>query len=151
MAHYLSALSLLPSEWVSEWVSESCSVMSNSLWPHGIVHGILQARILEWVAVPFCRGSSQPRPPVLQVFVWRKLHFLAWESGLLCDGGAWGEIDLTVGNLWFSDLRNKWFFIWHSQQRNPGKTLSSSAWLMCPSLDQLLCPGRLQTEFCKTP
>ena len=26
-----------------------------------IVHGILQARTLEWVAVPFSRGSSQPR------------------------------------------------------------------------------------------
>ena len=26
-----------------------------------IVHGILQARILEWVAFPFFRGSSQPR------------------------------------------------------------------------------------------
>ena len=25
------------------------------------VHGILQARILEWVAFPFCRGSSQPK------------------------------------------------------------------------------------------
>ena len=25
------------------------------------VHGILQARILEWVAYPFSRGSSQPR------------------------------------------------------------------------------------------
>ena len=25
------------------------------------VHGILQARILEWLAVPFSRGSSQPR------------------------------------------------------------------------------------------
>ena len=25
------------------------------------VHGILQARILEWVAIPFSRGSSQPR------------------------------------------------------------------------------------------
>ena len=37
--------------------------MCNSLWLHGvyIVHGILQARILEWVAFPFSRGSSQPR------------------------------------------------------------------------------------------
>ena len=26
-----------------------------------VVHGILQARILEWVAVPFCRESSQLR------------------------------------------------------------------------------------------
>ena len=25
------------------------------------VHGILQARILQWVAIPFSRGSSQPR------------------------------------------------------------------------------------------
>ena len=25
------------------------------------VHGIFQARILEWVAVPFSKGSSQPR------------------------------------------------------------------------------------------
>ena len=27
------------------------------------VHGILQARILQWVAFPFSRGSSQPRDP----------------------------------------------------------------------------------------
>ena len=25
------------------------------------VHGILQARMLEWVAIPFSRGSSQPK------------------------------------------------------------------------------------------
>ena len=25
------------------------------------VHGILQARILEWIAFPFSRGSSQPK------------------------------------------------------------------------------------------
>ena len=34
------------------------------------VHGILQARIVEWVAFPFCRGSFQPsiklRSPTLQ-------------------------------------------------------------------------------------
>ena len=29
--------------------------------PGSSVHGILQARILEWVAVSFSRGSSQPR------------------------------------------------------------------------------------------
>ena len=31
-----------------------------------IVHGILQVRILEWVAFPFSRASSQPRSPALQ-------------------------------------------------------------------------------------
>ena len=40
---------------------ESRSVMSDFLRPHGIVHGILQARILELVAVPISRGSSQAR------------------------------------------------------------------------------------------
>ena len=29
--------------------------------PGSSAHGILQARILEWVAVPFSRGSSRPR------------------------------------------------------------------------------------------
>ena len=29
--------------------------------PGSSVHGILKARILEWVAIPFSRGSSKPR------------------------------------------------------------------------------------------
>ena len=36
-----------------------CNPMDCSL-PVSSVHGILQARILEWVAVPLSRGSSQP-------------------------------------------------------------------------------------------
>ena len=37
--------------------------LSDCLRPHGLytVHGILQARILEWVAIPFSRGSFRPR------------------------------------------------------------------------------------------
>ena len=30
-------------------------------FPGSSVHGILQARILEWVAISFSRGSPQPR------------------------------------------------------------------------------------------
>ena len=41
--------------------------MSDSLQHVYIVHGLLQARILEWVAIPFSRGSSQPRSSALQV------------------------------------------------------------------------------------
>ena len=37
-----------------------CDPMDWSLWGSSI-HGILQARILEWVAISFSRGSSQPR------------------------------------------------------------------------------------------
>ena len=40
-------------------VIQSCLTLWDSL--NYAVHGILQARILKWVAIPFSRGSSQPR------------------------------------------------------------------------------------------
>ena len=40
-------------------VAQSCPTLCDSMGC--TVHGILQARILEWVAFPFSRGSSQPR------------------------------------------------------------------------------------------
>jgi len=39
--------------------AQSCLILCDPM--DYIVHGILQARILEWVAFPFSRGSSQPR------------------------------------------------------------------------------------------
>ena len=36
-----------------------CDSMDSSL-PGSFVHGISQAKILEWVAISFSRGSSQP-------------------------------------------------------------------------------------------
>ena len=41
-------------------MSDSCDPMDCSP-PGSSVHGILQARILEWVAFPFSKGSSLPR------------------------------------------------------------------------------------------
>ena len=40
-------------------VTQSCLTLCDPM--DYIVHGILQARILEWVAFPFSRGSSQSR------------------------------------------------------------------------------------------
>ena len=37
----------------------SCPILCDPI--EDTVHGILQARILEWVVFPFSRGSSQPR------------------------------------------------------------------------------------------
>ena len=59
-------------------VSQFCSVTQScpTLWdpmdcspPGSSVHRILQARILEWVAMPSSRGPSQPRDPTLVSFV----------------------------------------------------------------------------------
>ena len=41
------------------------------------VHGILQARILEWVAFPFPKGSSQPRDRT-QVSCTAGRFFTSW-------------------------------------------------------------------------
>ena len=47
--------------------SESRSVVSfENPWTIPIVHGILQAGILQWVAFPFSREPSQPRSPAFQ-------------------------------------------------------------------------------------
>ena len=40
-------------------VVQSCLTLYNPM--DYSVHRILQARILEWIALPFSRGSSQPR------------------------------------------------------------------------------------------
>ena len=56
--------------WLIDWLMHGCyiaSVVSDSLWPYGLsppgssVHGILQARVLEWVTVSSSRRSSPPR------------------------------------------------------------------------------------------
>ena len=45
--------------WVKVNVAQSCPTLCDPM--NYTVHGILQARILEWVAFPFSRESSQPR------------------------------------------------------------------------------------------
>ena len=45
-------------------VAQSCPFLCNPMDcspPGSSIHGILQARILKWVAISFSRGSSQPR------------------------------------------------------------------------------------------
>ena len=51
---------------MNESQSISCSVMSDSATSWTVahqpaIHEIFQARILEWIAIPFSRGSSPPR------------------------------------------------------------------------------------------
>ena len=44
--------------------AQSCSTLCSPLDcspPGSFVHGISQARILEWIAIPFFMGSSRPR------------------------------------------------------------------------------------------
>ena len=58
--------------------------MSDSLWPHGLytVHGIPQAKILEWVAFPFSKGSSQTQGSNPHLLYCRRF-FTSWATELL--------------------------------------------------------------------
>ena len=58
-------------------VAQSCPTLCNPM--DYTIHGILQARILEWVAGPFSRGSSQPRDRT-QVFHIASGFFTSWAT-----------------------------------------------------------------------
>ena len=77
----------------------SCSViLTNSLRPHRLlppgfsVRGILQARILEWLAIPFSRGSSQPRN-------WTQVSHIALQADSL-PSEPLGKV--VVSKLWLN-------------------------------------------------
>ena len=57
-----------------------CDSMECSL-PGSSVHGILQARILEWVAMPSSRGSSRWNPSLL--------HLPALAGGFFTTSATW--------------------------------------------------------------
>ena len=64
---------------------QSCLTLYNPKYcslPDSSVHGILQAGILEWVAVPSSRGSSWPRDQTL-------LSLLHWEAGSFTTSATW--------------------------------------------------------------
>ena len=65
---------------IAKWVkvAQSCLTLCDPV--AYTVHGILQARILEWVAIPFSRGSSQPRNQT-QVSHIAGGFFTSWAPG----------------------------------------------------------------------
>ena len=97
-----------------------CHPMDYSL-PGSSVHGILQERILEWVAMPSSRGSSPPRDwthisCISCIGRWIIYHFLGEGNGnplqYSClenpmDGGAWWATvhgSRRVGHDWATSL-----------------------------------------------
>ena len=68
-------------------VSQSCLTLCDPM--DCIVHGILQARILEWVAFPFSRGSSQPRDRTQGLSHIVGKFFTSWATR---EAQLWGNI-----------------------------------------------------------
>ena len=97
--------------YVEYLVCAMCLVMSDSVIPWAIAHqvplsmGILQARILEWVAMSSSRGSSQPRDQTLVSYT-----YLHWQVGSLplappekSSGNPWQWLKY-IDNLWIVGL-----------------------------------------------
>ena len=65
--------------------------------PDSSVHGIFQARILEWVAIPFSRGSSRPHDHthVSGLFCSGRqtlFHCATWEPKCVTKVKKWGKL-----------------------------------------------------------
>ena len=63
-------------------VAQSCLTLCDSMdcnLPGSSIHGIFQARVLEWVAISSSRGSSQPRDWT-QVSCIGGRHFAVWAT-----------------------------------------------------------------------
>ena len=72
--------------WSEIWseIAQSCPTLFNpmdSSLPGSSVHGIFQARVLEWVAISFSRGSSQPRDRTWVSYIADR-RFIIWVTYL---------------------------------------------------------------------
>ena len=64
-------------------MTQSCPTLCNPMdcsRPGSSIHGIFQARILEWVAVAFSKVSSQPRDWAPVSCIAGRLFFIIWAT-----------------------------------------------------------------------
>ena len=80
-------------------VAQSCPALCDPM--DSTVHGILQARILDWVAFPFTRGSSQPRDQT-QVSRIAGRFFTSWATREA------QTFEKKITKLWFCYLKITW-------------------------------------------
>ena len=109
--------------------------------PGPSVRGILQARILEWVAIPFSRGCSQPRD-------WNQVSCIAGgffthqESPERETNSLLGKLKLTLAGVELLSGRNLYRLFWRQNQESvvvlpptsaSGKGCMSVPWKSCGS------------------
>ena len=97
-----------------------CNLMDCSL-PGCSVHGIFQARVLEWVAIAFSRGSSQARD---QTWVSRisGRHFTVWATregvSRQTEEGGWEDREAHGGEIFVQQnaAHRQWGWDWNPHQ-----------------------------------
>ena len=108
-------------------VAQSCPTLCNPV--DYTVHGILQARILEWVAFPFPRRSSQPRDRT-QVSHIASGFFTNWATrevlhlpNLIVNRIAFIQCKLNSGRLFHWRCRNIFNTSFSQHQGEKGKSI----------------------------
>ena len=81
--------------------------------PGSFVHGIFQARILEWIAVPSCKGSSQPRNQTHVSCTGRQILY-HWATRESQNTGYPAEFEFEIKNKGFSWYKYIQWNIWMS-------------------------------------
>ena len=150
----------------SSWSPGCCCLVAQScrtLWdpmdcsPPGIpVHGILQARMLEWVAISFSRGSSSPRDRTGICCIGRRIlnpraTWEAWSCGWVviffnATTREWGvrtnPATETIGNVLEAECFENLTYLWKKRQKHrdcflarlPGSCVDSLADRSCAIL-----------------
>ena len=107
--------------------------MDRSL-PGSSVHGILQVRILEWVALPSSRGSSRPRD-------WICISCVSWiDRQVFTTGTTWSEVKVAQSCLTLWDPKDCTVPV----QSSPGQNsphLTELEWVSFPFPRDLPNPG----------
>ena len=97
--------------------------------PGSFVHRIFQARVLEWVAISFSRGSSQSRDRT-QVSYFAGRHFTMWAT--------WEGLVQAVGTANANTLRPQDWWAWITK-------MQPQVWLECERREA----GNEVRETCK--
>ena len=108
-------------------VAQSCQTLCDPVDcspPGSSVHGIFQVRVLEWVAISFSRGSSQPRDQT-QVSRIVGRRFTIWATREVRMDLRWAQIRLAS---YMKLLLLSWFVV------------SNSVWYHRWQPTRLLCP-----------
>ena len=86
--------------------------------PSSFVHGISLTRILEWVAISFSRGSSQPRDRTRVSHIVDR-HFTVWATREVYDAlnpNKWTSVKMIISIY-------KFYFVRHRETKWPTKVI----------------------------
>ena len=111
-------------------VTQSCPTLCNPV--DCIVHGIFQARILEWVAFPFSRGPSEPKDRTQVSHIaggfftsGARVRWTLIQSDVFINGGNWDPNVHKEKSMFSWRQKPRWCFDMIRNTKNCQKTTSS--------------------------